>query len=173
MRGGSHFDPEIPLAIEVHLRFWDERTERCPRHRCGTSSGRGATGKPWTRPTRWLYARCICCGTCCGQRPRCNVYEIAWFLEHHAADRSSGIAGAIACAGIAAAGSHGLSIGARVVRAARWARLPRKRSVRAARAGQEWFEAFAFSPLESEFHPNKDELWLHLALLDSTRDQWL
>jgi MFS family permease len=36
---------------------------------------------------------------------------------------------------------------------------------------QEWFEAFAFSPLESEFHPNKDELWLHLALLDSARDK--
>ena len=36
---------------------------------------------------------------------------------------------------------------------------------------EEWFEAFAFSPLESEFHPNKDELWLHLALLDSARDK--
>jgi MFS family permease len=36
---------------------------------------------------------------------------------------------------------------------------------------QEWFEAFAFSPLESWFHPNKDELWLYLALLHSGRDK--
>src|SRR5581483_5584577 len=33
-----------------------------------------------------------------------------------------------------------------------------------------WFERFALSPAATEFDSNKDELWLHLALLESRRD---
>jgi hypothetical protein len=35
-----------------------------------------------------------------------------------------------------------------------------------------WFKGFAFSPLLQQFEPNKDELWLHLALVDSPASRW-
>jgi MFS family permease len=35
-----------------------------------------------------------------------------------------------------------------------------------------WFETFAASPLTRQFQSNKDELWLHLSLLDSAADRW-
>jgi predicted MFS family arabinose efflux permease len=38
-------------------------------------------------------------------------------------------------------------------------------------AAQEWFAEFALSPAASVFHPNKDELWLHLSLLNSKLDR--
>ena len=34
-----------------------------------------------------------------------------------------------------------------------------------------WFERYAAAPLEAQFHPNKDEMWLHFELLDSARDR--
>jgi hypothetical protein len=35
-----------------------------------------------------------------------------------------------------------------------------------------WFDLYGWSPLESNFRPNKDELWLHMSLLDSASDRW-
>ncbi len=34
-----------------------------------------------------------------------------------------------------------------------------------------WLDAYSWSPIASLFQPNKDELWLHWALLDSKRDR--
>jgi hypothetical protein len=34
-----------------------------------------------------------------------------------------------------------------------------------------WMERYALSPIEVPFRPNKDELWLHLALVESARDR--
>jgi len=34
---------------------------------------------------------------------------------------------------------------------------------------RKWFERYAWSPAETLFRPNKDELWLHMCLLDSFR----
>jgi hypothetical protein len=34
-----------------------------------------------------------------------------------------------------------------------------------------WFDCYRAAPLETYFHPNKDELWLHFALLDSSRSR--
>jgi predicted MFS family arabinose efflux permease len=36
---------------------------------------------------------------------------------------------------------------------------------------QQWLHAFNRSPLEGMFHPNKDGVWLHIALLESSRDK--
>jgi hypothetical protein len=38
-------------------------------------------------------------------------------------------------------------------------------------ATRAWFEDFALSPASAIFYPQKDELWLHLSLLDSWRDR--
>jgi hypothetical protein len=37
---------------------------------------------------------------------------------------------------------------------------------------QAWFEEFATSPAGHRFHSRKDELWLHVSLLDSGLDAW-
>jgi MFS family permease len=39
-------------------------------------------------------------------------------------------------------------------------------------AAHTWFEQYALSPAASDFHPNKDELWLHFSLLDSRAECW-
>jgi len=36
---------------------------------------------------------------------------------------------------------------------------------------KEWFRQFAYSPIERVFRPNKDALWLYVAMLKSKRDQ--
>ena len=170
-RGGSHFDPEIPLAIEVHLQFWDEHTERLRVPGLDEFWTR-RSGQALDTPDALAYAalhllRHVLRGSA---RP-CHVYEIAWFLEHHSGEaqfwnrwrelhapelrRLEAIAFRLARAWF------GCALGP--VAEEEVSGLPAR--------VQEWFEAFAFSPLESEFHPNKDELWLHLALLDSARDK--
>jgi hypothetical protein len=37
---------------------------------------------------------------------------------------------------------------------------------------QEWFMRFPYSPLERVFRPNKDVVWLYVAMLESRRDQF-
>jgi hypothetical protein len=39
-------------------------------------------------------------------------------------------------------------------------------------ATRAWFDEFATAPARSEFDSNKDELWLHLTLLESRGDAW-
>ena len=169
--GGSFFDPQIPLAIEVHHQFWDDRTERLPAPGVEEFWTR-RTGHTLDTPDALAYSALhLVRHLFRGSVRACNVYEIAWFLEHHAADeafwsrwqslhapelrRLEAIAFRLArewfsCALGPAAEDEVSRLPARV---------------------QEWFEVFAFSPLEAEFHPNKDELWLHLALLESTSDK--
>ncbi len=170
-RGGSFFDPQIPLAIEVHNQFWDGRTERLRApgvdefwvRRCGhaldTADALAYAALHLLRHVLRSSARA------------CHVYEIAWFLENHATDtlfwnrwrdlhapelrRLEAIAFRLSCAWFGCAPGP--------VAETEMSALPARVA--------EWFDAFAFSPLESEFHPNKDELWLHLALLDSARDK--
>jgi len=170
-RGGSHFDPEIPLSIEVHLQFWDETTERLPAPGVDEFWARRA-GRALDTPDALAYAALHLLRHLLRGSPRaCHVYEIAWFLEHHAAGEefwnrwravhAPELRRLEAIAFRLAREWFGCALGA--VAEDEVSALP-------ARVG-EWFEAFAFSPLESEFHPNKDELWLHLALLDSARDK--
>ena len=46
----------------------------------------------------------------------------------------------------------------------------REEAERLPAATRVWFEEFALSPAVQRFRPNKDELWLHLSLLDSKLD---
>lgn len=169
--GGSHFDPEIPLAIEVHFQFWDERTERLRapgvdefwmRRNCQALDTADALAYTALHLLRHLLR---------GSARPCQVYEIAWFLEHHAGDVSfwnrwqalhpRGLRRLEAIPFRLAREWFVCSMGPAAEEEV--SRLPAP--------VKEWFEAFAFSPLEAGFHPNKDELWLHLALLDSARDK--
>jgi len=168
---GDYFDPESPISVEVHFRFWDEGTERF-----------GAPGVEefWNRrngraldPADALgYAalhllRHLLRGSA---RPH-HIYELAWFLQHHAADE--------------AFWSRWQELHAPALRrleavtfclAREWFHCvpgPAAEQEIARLPGpvQDWFAMFAASPLEGWFRPNKDELWLHLALLESAGDR--
>jgi hypothetical protein len=54
----------------------------------------------------------------------------------------------------------------------RVASLPQEEIDRLPRRALAWFRDFATSPALRLFHPQKDELWLHLSLLNSGRDRW-
>jgi MFS family permease len=170
-RGGSYFDPEIPLAIEVHVQFWDERTERLAAPGVEEFWAR-RNGHALDTPDALAYAALhLLRHMLRGSVRACHVYEVAWFLQHHAEDlpfwkrwrvlhapellRLEAIAFRLARAWF------GCALGP--VAEEEVAGLPAR--------VEEWFAAFAFAPLESAFHPNKDELWLHLALLESARDK--
>jgi predicted MFS family arabinose efflux permease len=56
--------------------------------------------------------------------------------------------------------------------AAEWFGCPIPRSVELPDAVDAWFHLFALSPATQEFRPNKDQLWLHIGLLDSRSDMW-
>jgi MFS family permease len=168
---GDYFDPETPYSIELHFQFWDERTERLrapgvaefwTRRRDRALDAPDALGYASLHVLRHLLRGSL--------RPY-HVYELAWFLHHHAADsefwnrwqslHAPELRPLEAVTFRLAREWFGCAAGP--IAQEEIERLPGR--VRG------WFELFAMSPLEGLFHPNKDELWLHLALLDSARDK--
>ena len=177
---GDYFDPEMPLAIELHFQFWNPRLERLDAP---------GVDQFWTRRVRRTVGGAEMDVLCPqdavayaalhllkhvlqGNTKVFHVYELASFLDRHATDeefwttwtalhapamrRLQAVAFALAEAWFGCA----LAPAAR----AQIAQLPR--STRA------WFAEFATSPVVQPFRSNKDELWLHLSLLDNWRDKF-
>lgn len=168
---GDYFDPDLPAGVEVHFRFWDAPTEciraeglddfwnRREGHRLNSIDAMGYAALHLTRHLLRGNVRVF------------HVWELARFLHTHD-DREfwrtwqkqharslrqvEAIAFLLAKSwfGCKIADEAELEIGA----------LPP--------AVHRWFELYAWSPLESNFHPNKDELWLHMSLLDSSADRF-
>jgi hypothetical protein len=100
-----------------------------------------------------------------------HVYEIASFLHRHAADEalwtewhalhSDSVRRLQTVAFLMAEAWFGCRLAPEVREEA--ARLPR--------ATRLWFEEFGTSPALQRYRANKDELWLHLSLLDSRLDR--
>jgi hypothetical protein len=172
---GDFFDLEIPTPVELHFRFWDSQTERL--------EARGVEGF-WERRVRRHVAGLdltvlhpldalgytalhVLRHVLRGNATASHIYELALMLEGHAPDavfwagwqdqHSPELRRLEAVAFQLAAAWFGCDPGP----AAREeiARLP---------AGvASWFRRFALSPLTQQFEPNKDELFLHLALTDA------
>ena len=168
----DYFDPQLPLALELHFRLWDADVE-------GFSLP--GLGNFWNRRERRTLedlefaslAPLDLLGYACahalrhllrGDLKASHIYELAAFLENNTDvhfwhdwrnlhDAPLRRVQAICCA-IARAW-----FGCRVspILEEEIAQLPA--GVRA------WLAAYAHAPLASLFHPNKDELWLHLSLL--------
>jgi MFS family permease len=175
---GDFFDPEMPLAIELHFQFWNPRLERLP------ADGVDAF---WTRrvrrSVRGADLAVLCPADAVGYaalhllkhvlhgdtRPF-HVYEIATFLHGHADDdtfwaewrelHSDSMRRLQTVSFLLAEAWFGCRTAPAVWEEAE--RLPAATRV--------WFEEFALSPAVQRFRPNKDELWLHLSLLDSKLD---
>lgn len=172
---GDFFDPEIPVSIELHFRLWDEATEGFPapgvdefparivRRRLGDRAflaldPADALGYAALHLLRHLLR---------GDLRAANLYELAYFLHRGAGDdafwdRWQALHGPelrrlqAICFRLAAAWFDcALSPAAQAEIDLLPASIHR------------WFEGCAASPAEVFFRPNKDELWLHLCLLDS------
>jgi hypothetical protein len=177
---GDYFDPEIPLAVELHFQFWNRSLERLPAP---------GTEDFWTRRTTrpvggielgmlhpldaLAYATLhLLKHVLRGSVNPFHIFEVASILDRLAGEdafwgewlvlhspelrRLQAVTFRLAQAWF----------GGRVSPAARdeIERLP------AATAA--WFDEYAVSPATRGFRPNKDELWLHLSLLHSGRDGW-
>jgi hypothetical protein len=175
---GDFFDPEMPLAIELHFQFWNPQLERL--------SGEGVD-EFWARRVRrkvggadlavlspvdavGYAALHLLKHLLHGDTKPFHVYEIASFLHGHADD-----AGFWAeWRGLHSPGLRRLQTVSFLLAEAwfgcRLAPAVREEVERLPRATRMWFEEFATSPAEQRFRPNKDELWLHLSLLDSRLD---
>ncbi len=172
---GDFFAPDIPISVEMHFRLWDEATE---------AFAAPGLEEFWARRVeRRLDGRCygaldpadaLCYASLHllrhllrGDVRAANIYELGYFLDRHATDdafwmrwhemhppelrRLQAICFRLAFAWF----DCRLSLAAR-------------EEIRDLPAPvQRWFERCAASPAESFFRPNKDELWLHLCLLDS------
>ena len=168
---GDYYDPEIPVSVDLHFRLWDPSTERF--------AVRGLDAF-WERRIERRFCPADLLGYAClhllrhllrGDPRPSQVYEIARFLHVHAADaefwrewrglhdeslrRVQAICFRLAvewfhCAFAPEAQEEVNRLGANIER---------------------WFEQYALASLESESFPKKQELWLHMSLVESTRDR--
>ena len=176
---GNYFDPDIPPIVELHFQLWDERTERIQ-----------VTGldKFWLTRTQQLFDKSPVpaldpvnqLGYAAlhalrhllrGDLKPAHVLELAHFLENQRNnqelwrqweewhDASLRQLETVSC-----------------LLAEAWfgCRLPQAIQAEVALLSRDvhgWFADFAASPLTSQYRPNKDELWLHLAMLPRLGDR--
>ncbi len=178
---GNFFDPEMPVAVDLHFRLWDFETERLAAP---------GTEQFWQRRVeREISGRRVCelaapdqLGYAAlhavrhlfrGSLRLWHVYEITHFLDNHKDD---------AALWRRWAEWHAPDLRTCEQIAFRLAQLyfsspaPDPRPPAPARspapAIEAWFERYGWSPVEAMFVPNKDELLLHLSLIASRADRW-
>jgi predicted MFS family arabinose efflux permease len=176
---GDYFDCEMPLPVELHFQFWNPRIERLQapgteqfwerrttRQACGVAMGMlsppDALGYAALHLLRHLLR---------GSVQPFHVYEIARLLDalaEHSAFWNTWHE-------VHSPGMRRLE--AVVFRLAReWfgghvAPAVEEEIARLPPGVQMWFSAHAHAPAIRDYHANKDELWLHLSLLDSWADR--
>ncbi len=174
---GDFFDTEIPVSIELHFRLWDENTEGFPAPGVEQFWSRRVERKLDGRPYLALDPADALAYTALhllrhllrGELRASNIYEVAYFLDQNAGNdafwtRWRDLHGAplrrlqAVCFRMAAEWFD-----------CRMSPIARAEIDLLPAPVQRWFERCAASPAEAFFRPNKDELWLHLCLLDSFR----
>ena len=170
----DYFDPEMPASLEIHFRLWNPRVEWIDAdgleefwNRRSVREVDGVRVPTLSLPDTLSYAalhslRHLLRGDL---RPY-HVYELAHFLERSRQDeefwsswRATTPEPLRALAGL-------------MFRLAReWFQCELPAAVKEALSApvENWLRRFAFSPLRDS--PNKDELWLHLALVRDWRSR--
>ncbi len=177
---GDFYDPEMPLAVELHFRFWNQQVEklavpdveefwnrRVVREVAGIQMAVLAPADALGYTALHLLRHLLR-----GSERPFHVYELARFLNSHAMDagfwkewrdlhspafrRLQAVSFRLAeewfgCA-LGPAARHELE------------QLPQ--------ATQTWFDEFGASTANRLFSSAKPELWLHLSLLEARRDAW-
>jgi hypothetical protein len=167
------FDPEIPLAIELHVQFWNHEQERFsapgtedfwPRHTVRALKGRDL---PVLHPADALaYAALhVLKHVLAGNVRIFHVFELAAMLQAQRNDPEFWAQWQQL---------HPPELRKLEALAFRLAQewFGGARSIELPIASEVWFENFALSPATLAFRPNKDHVWLHLTLLQSPRDAW-
>ncbi len=176
---GDYYDPDMPLSLELHFRFWNPD---------GMRFGVGDVSQFWRRRT--VRQSCglelpaldpadalsysalhLVRHSLGGDLHLRHVYEVAHFLERSAGDdsfwshwRETGLEGCRVIEGIAfrfASEWFGCHLHAAAQDAIDQLPASIKR----------WFSIFALSPALALENPNKNELWLHFCLAERARDR--
>jgi predicted MFS family arabinose efflux permease len=177
---GDFFDAESPISLELHFQLWDEPTERFepagldefwPRRQSRELDDVRFTA--FHPADELAYAalhllRHLLRGSA---RPF-HIYELAWHLQHSAEDAAfwsnwSQLHHAslrrleAICFSLA---QHWFDCSVSPVVEDEIRNLPSDLT--------RWLTMYSASPLTTRFRPNKDEVWLHWALLDSRAARW-
>jgi MFS family permease len=176
---GNAFDPEMPPSVELHYCLWNETAARfVPKGLEGFWPRRvtkhlGNFSFPALDPVDnfGFSALHVLRNLLSGDWVLQHVYELARFLHTNADNkpfwtqwRERHNDSLRSCE----------AIGFRVARDWFACDLAEEVEVEARNlspAVQQWFHSFSSSPLEGMFRPNKDGVWLHIALLESARDK--
>jgi predicted MFS family arabinose efflux permease len=174
---GNAFDPEMPPSVELHYCLWNESIARFVPEGLESFWARRLTRDvdgfsfPALDPVDNLGFSAL---HLLRDLLRCEwvlprVYEMARFLRTHADDRffwsrwqelhSDSLRTHEAISFALARDWFACTLPVEVEQEV--CRLPA--------AIQQWFHKFKRSPLEGMFRPNKDSVWLHIALLESSR----
>jgi MFS family permease len=177
---GDFFDIDIPLSVELHFRFWNDAVERLSAPGTEEFWGRRVTIRVadldldvLRLPDALGYAGLhFLRHLLRGDTIAFHAYEIARFLDSRADDgrfwnewsalHSPPLRRLEAVAFRLAAEWFGCRLAPALE--PEMAALPG--------ATQQWLADFATAPAASEFNSNKEEIWLHLSLLESRRDKW-
>lgn len=175
----NYYDPELPVAIELHFRFWNASTTRLRPLR---------TEEFWSRRVKrnersltfWALDPVDNIGYAAlhvlhhllfGGLVPYHVYELAYLLHTTADDERFWKTWQV---------THGDSLRRMEAVSYRLASYwfackmpePVEEEMRAlSPTVQQWFEDYGQSPIHALGRPNKDRLWLHLSLLESARDK--
>ena len=177
---GDFFDPAMPLAVELHFQFWNHDLERLPADRIDEFWVRrmrrtvgGAELNVLNPQDAVAYSALhLLKHVLHGDTKPFHVYEIASFLHLHASDEvfwkqwrtlhSESLRRLQTVSFLLAEAWFGC----------RLAPALREQADSLPAATRIWFEEFALAPALQRLSANKDELWLHVSLLDSAADRW-
>jgi len=176
---GDYYAPDLPIAVELHYQLWDEKMESISApgqaefwDRRTTRPVAGLPLPTLSGPDTLAFAALhLLTHLFHGDLPAQRAWEIARFLDTHAADdafwaswrhcHAESLRRLEAIVFRLAAEWFGCGLSAAAAEEVE--RLPD--DVRL------WIDNYAWSPVEALFHPNKDELWLQLSLVESWREK--
>jgi hypothetical protein len=170
---GDRFDPEMPVSVELHYELWSEHTERIAApgtdsfwHRRISRTYDGHTiGALCEEDLLGFAALHLLSHLLHGDLPVQRAWEIANFLHKRAHDEVFWAAwrrvhpSGLRKVELVVFQLVGAWFGSALSRPVQYESEALPGGVRA------WLNTFPFSPLTGQFHPNKDELWLHVALI--------
>ncbi len=176
---GNAFDPEMPPSVELHFCLWNEATARFASLGLEDFWPRRVARQlddfsfPGLHPVDNLGFSALHAlrDLLSGDWVLHRIYEMARFLHTSAKDKAFWTEWKE---------THSDSLRSREAISFRLARdwfacdlsEEVEAEVRNLSPGvQQWFHAFSRGPLEGMFHTNKDGVWLHVALLESSRDK--
>lgn len=170
----DYFDPEMPVAVDLHTRAWTAEADRIVIEGTDQFWARrtmmefeGGAIPAFRLPDRLAFAAIHALRHVLRNDPKpAHMLEIARFVAKHR-DDSEFWREWSSC--------HPAELQllqTLIFRlAAEWFGYPERPSAPFPARVEAWFQEFSWSPVVGHLNPNKDVLWLHMALLPSLRDQ--